>query len=450
MEILIAFSVFALSAGAILLIEAGVNDAAEATLRHADMLAIADYALAKAMSSEADIAERVELNGTTYVTTMTQSALTACMSSFEASVSRERYMFERRVYKADVEESMRLGGDCLYRSYSDLGIPHDYGSVAGEEGSAIDTLDSHIYIGTDKPPYLRIHEDVEYVAFTNGFSLHARPAALDVVHYPGGEEGMRTIIFAALETSTGQLAVIDASDASEPLLVATSTLAGVVPSGSAPGGHRIFYYDGRVFISTLETAGPELHVFSVADPEHPTEIGAGYSINITLNDFSIQDDRLYAATARDTGEIAVYQISDTGTLAELTMLRTDLPGSQDGESIAVIADMLYLGRASNTAGPELYTYRIDDESFTQLGSAEIPSVSITGVRVVGDRAYLAATPSGVSTRRLEIYDVSNPSSMERIDSRSIPGLAPRGIDVAPGGVYAVSTRDPILRLLPSN
>lgn len=427
-EILIAFAVFTLMASAILLVSRGAEAAAEATRIETELASLVDV-----MFSTGEYKSHY---------------LSACMRLIEAQATQERYSISRTRYIADIEESERRGGDCASFGSGRLGFVAPYSGVEAEEATAVDALGPYVFAGTSIAPYVQTLAHGSSVSYENGFSLPAKPNALDAFHTRNEDGTTRTYVAFALATSTSQFALADMTDAFRPLLLATSSLAGVVATGSEPSGWRILYYGGYVYVSTKETAGPELHVFNVSNPTLVTEVGSGISVNSTINDLSAQHGKLYTATSRDSGEIATYAIQPDGTLRENVDERMDLPGLQDGESVYTAGDTLFLGRASNTAGPEFYAFRIVENELQLLGSADIPAVSITGIQVAGGYAYLAATPTGISTRRLDVYDVHDPVSLVRAGSHAIPGLSMRGIDVSVGGIYAASVRDPMMRFLP--
>lgn len=462
-EVLIACTVFTLSATAIVLTHAGAADAAYAAGIHTDFIALAESAshdVRQALATDfyaSPSASTTIRNATSFEIDTSVRHISPCLAASEANVAADFRSYALHSHIAHTAESKRLGYDCVYAEHASWAVVHSDTYPHSDGGTAVDVSAGSIVVGSMEPPYLRLVENGTYVTPENDFTLHARVNALDAVLLPNGKH----IVFAALATSTSQLAVIDITDTTAPMLLSTTTLRGVDPTGFKPEGWRLTYYDERVYASTLETAGPELHTFAVSPSGNVTELGTGTLVNITLNDFVVREELvgsarkkyLFAATSRDTGEIAVYDVTDSsgvGEVTEVTALRQNLPGAQDGESISVVGQYLYLGRASNTGGPELYVYDLTHmpHGMTLVGTAEIPSVSVTGIEVVGDHAFLAITP-GVTNRRIDIWDVSNPSYMTRVYAYAYPGLQVHGIDYENDGVYGVSDRSPYLvRLSP--
>lgn len=462
-EVLIACSVFTLSATAIVLTHAGAADAAHAAGIHTDLIALVEsgtHDIRQTLRTDfyaTTSASTTIRNSTSLVVAVSVRHISPCLAESETHVAADFRSFSLRTRIADTAESARLGYDCSYAEHTSWDVVQSDTYSQSEEGTAVDVLAGSVAVGGMEPPYLRLIENGAYVLPGNEFTLHARANALDAVLLTSGTR----IVFAALASSTNQLAVIDITEAAAPILLSTSTLRGVDPTGFKPEGWRLTYYDERVYVSTLETAGPELHMFAVSPRGYVTELGTGTAVNITLNDFVVREELvertrkkyLFAATSRDTGEIAVYDVTDSsgvGQVTEVVGLRQNLPGAQDGESISVVGNYLYLGRASNTGGPELYVYDLTDmpHSMTLVGTAEIPSVSVTGIEVVGHHAFLAITP-GVANRRIDVWDVSNPSSMTRVYTYAYPGLQVHGIDYENDSLYGVSDRSPYLvRLSP--
>lgn len=460
-EVLIAFTVFTLSATALILTHAGAADAVDASGIHTDFIALGEVRNQEIRSRVAtdfyatSTATTSERNGLIFAVDTRTTHISECLLEAGTEVTAGHRAFTSIIRVANTLESERLGYDCAYGETGSWAVVDAQMHSESGKGTALDASSGVVVVGLEESPYLGVLSRGEFAQIPAGL-LESYPNAIDAAVTKYGTH----LVFVALASSIPQLAVIDISDTDAPVLIASTTLRNVDPNGFKPEGWRLKYYDKRLYVSTLETAGPELHTFAVTE-DGVQELGSGVSVNITFNDFVIRSELvgsthkkfLYAATSRDAGEIAVYDVTDPGGIGqaiEVTNLRQNLPGAQDGESIAVVGNRLYLGRASNTGGPELYVYDITDmpTSMTLLGTAEIPSVSVSGIQVVDGLAFLAITP-GVTNRRIDIWDVSEPERITRVYTYAYPGLRIRGIEYATDGVYAVSDRSPYLvRLTP--
>lgn len=455
-EVLIACTVFTVSASAVILTHAGAADALTAAGIHTNFIAVAEaHTHAFRIELEQDfyatsIATTSERNGLTYRVDTGTTHISPCLIDAATRVTAGMRAFTSSTRIANGLESERLGYDCAYGETGAWEVLDTDSYPDTGRATALDASSGVVVIGLEDSPHLGVMSDDVFSRLPTGL-VRAYPNALDAAVLADG----RHIVFGALASTTQQVVAVDITDVTAPTVLASTTLRNVDPSGFKPEGWRLMYYDQRLYVSTLETAGPELHTF-VVTKDALVELGAGVSVNITFNDFVVREERvgttrkkyLYAATSRDTGEIAVYDVTDPGTTGqavEVTSLRQNLPGAQDGESIAVVGNRLYLGRASNTGGPELYVYDITTmpTSMTLLGTAELPSVSVSGIQVIGEVAFLAITP-GVTNRRIDMWDVRDPQRLVRIRTHAYPGLRVRGIEYAGGSVWGVADRAPYL------
>jgi hypothetical protein len=359
----------------------------------------------------------------------TSTSVTPCVTQFTSSIFT-RWVGDGLLLQA-------LGGDCDIfppsASWSRIApvVSHPF------QSTAVDVLGNYVYVGLTSAPYFAIKkiESGDGVAFNNNFVLPAMPNALDAALVGG-----HPYVFAALATSTGQFAVINASDPQNPTVV-TRSLAGIKTEGADPAAYHVTYFDEHAYVTIRYVIGPqaELHIFDVSHPESAIELGTA-NLETTVNAMVLRhmgsSTLLYAATTHDSKELAVYDVTHPGNVSPTPVVLVDLPGSQDGESLAIASSRLYFGRASNTAGPELYVFDISSMTPVLVGSAEVASKDITGIALSGSLAFIAATASGVSTRVLEVWDVSS-TSMRLISSLKDAGLAPGGIDYANDMLYAV-------------
>lgn len=229
--------------------------------------------------------------------------------------------------------------------------------------------------------------------------------------------------YVANNATSSQLIVIKLfDDLGDPNLqiVSTSTLTGVDPDGSFPQAREIFYYNNHVYVGTLETAGPEFHVFDVSDPAYPIHVG-NRELNHSIRGIVVRGDYAYLATSGNRNELVVLNISSPGSInpsfpgvGQSEPWRFDAAGDEDGTAVYVIGKNVYLGRARTGATrPNFYVLNMSDPKVpTALGSNRItlnPNTEITGILVLGHLGFFSTTNQTVG---FQIWDVGNPEDMQ--------------------------------------
>jgi hypothetical protein len=356
-----------------------------------------------------------------------------------------------------------IGNDCPTDGPSSTWANPQQFSTSNLPGTAtaIDVLNGIAYIGKTLEPYFAIAENGNFITFTNTFSLGADPNALDAIQWrDSGTNDLKIYLFAAMNTPTNQLKIIDATDRFNPVVVSTLSLSSCV-GNSFPQGWRLSYYKDRLYLVTRETAGPEFHVFDVATPSNPVELGSGTckgaELNTTVNGIAIRDQIiagnlrrfLYMATTNDTGEIRVFEATDPtniGAITEITLARQNLSGIQNGLVVYLIGNKLFFGRQSAPSGPDLYVYDIQNtvSGLTLLGSQDI-STGVTSIRIAGNFAFLG-TPR--VNREFQVWNIADLSRITLVQTYTFANIIENGIDYEPDVIYAAGTSE-ALRLIHS-
>jgi hypothetical protein len=447
-EIVIALAIFTIALAGVMEASASARAAPQdiAAEREADMrvsaaLAAASAALDSAWGSSVDAAGAMT-GSTSSVRAWYASPCLALLSAeagYGLSYGRSSSV-ARATLATNPEELGARGGDCGIEL-----LPPDISLAAialpslPSPSTAIDALDGFAYIGLANPPYLAI---VDLRATPPALEplpptlLPAAPSALDAVEWREGDVH-RVALYAALATTTGQLATVDATDPALPQLVSVENLAGVDSGGSYPQGWRVRYYGGRLYATTRETSGPELHTFDASDRLHPRELGAGIEIGITINDFDLADRTeggvrrryLFAATDRAAGEAEAFDVTDpgnAGAASEILADRIDMPGTQNAESIALAGSRLYAGRASSS-GPDLYAFDASSpgRGLPLLNSFEIGS-GVIALRIAEPYAFLETSGAGAGIRT---WDLMRGEAVPGALIGPLPGMPAQGIDL---------------------
>ncbi len=365
------------------------------------------------------------------------------------------------------QEIINLGGDCLLNIPSgnwETNTPTKVGQQnysPSKKFTSIDVLHKKIYTTAETYPAFLIFSEPTSVGSNpellgsydlkhNNFSLKIND--IDVIE---DLSSGRKYAFVAVATTTNQLAVFDVTDSSSPGLKAQVTLQGVDPSGSYPEGYKLYVYGQRLYITTRETVGNELHIFDITTPTDPSEIGNGYELNRTVNDMTVRDQKINGKTKRllflasdsNVKEFSILDITND-SINEINFI--NLPGIQDGLSLNLVGQNVYFGRQSNSTGPELFVFNISnpDISIPIINSAET-GASILGIKVSGNFAFIATNKSG---EEFQIWDSNfsnwSPSALNSSRYKFYPftNIASQGFDVDNNWIYIINntnTKDKI-------
>ena len=233
--------------------------------------------------------------------------------------------------------------------------------------------------------------------------------------------------YLATASTTAQLQVIDVSDRDNPVRVAVIALDNVDPLGSYPEGRTIFYYDSRVYVGTRETAGREFHVFDVSgDPASPVELGGGLELNHTVRDITVRDGYAFLATSANFCELIVIDVSDPNVMANPcpagggTANVYNAPDNNDGSSVHVSGEKVYLGREQTTAAAAedffilnvdmVHDGAADDDGLYGPYDLGIQTTAYTtGIEVAGGIAFVGLDDSNAG---LQILDISDPGDIK--------------------------------------
>lgn len=388
--------------------------------------------------------------GLTYTKTLTipTAYATQCSQSIASTVSWSA-TYGRTLWVGatttitNIPEMLALGGDCAITPppIGGWNPPHIYAyDTFSGKPTALDALEHIAYMGEDNSPWLRIadartvplpipHNGDLFIPLPYANNFNSTGKVLDQINdvdvYKHEASG-KVYAFVATASTTAQLVVIDVTDIQNPTIAVNGTgilakrnLTDVTATDSTAWGWRVYYYNGKLYITARETAGPELHIFDVTDPRDPTEIGRK-ELNTTVNDFVISNGLGYFAVQSDaTGPLRVYNVATPTGITEVVGARGNIAGTENGLSIFLIGPRLYFGRQKNS-GPEFYML---DASSPLTASGGLPILAskeigddVTDLRVVGPFAFAAVKhaneefqvwPSDLSGPAINIYNFGN-------------------------------------------
>lgn len=241
--------------------------------------------------------------------------------------------------------------------------------------------------------------------------------------------------FAAVHSSSSQLAIFDTNSAASPALIATSSLPGV--AGARPEAVSIFYFDSRVYIGTKRTAGHEFHIFDVSNPAAPRWLGSR-EINHNINDIAVKDGLAFLATSGNIRDLIVLDVRDPGNITQLIAL--DLPGNEDGRSVFVSGNFIFLGRYRSTV-PDRHELHVLSYQIKTDGSIEInpldsiaTQADVTGLVAAGNLVF--ASTAAVA-KEFQIFSIDKNKRLTLVGERDLNAPA-TAIDTSGGVVSLVA------------
>lgn len=312
----------------------------------------------------------------------------------------------------DTNEAINQGGDCPLTApqgaWGGFTASTTFPSTVTGNPKGIDVLGGTAYVGTDASPYLQIRQPAGAVTFSNSFALLDSVNAIDVARDIATG---RTYAYFAMASTSKQLAIVDVTDVRNPVLVANTGLNNV--SGAASDGWRIAYYEQKLYITTRDSAGNELHILDASNPAAPTELGS-LDLSTSVYGFVVREQNIngavkrymYAADTLDNGEVKIIDVTSASvpTLAatlDLPDAGCGLADKPDGISAFLSGNTLFVGREYSSVScsslPNVYAITVSNPLVPVIASQNTPSSSqdgsITGLRVSGDFVYMMTSTS---------------------------------------------------------
>lgn len=415
------------------------------------------------VSKDTDLASDASCieGGQCYFIDKTVTDISSCAKEVQVSVRwkiAERYptsSITTSSYLSNSNEILAVGGDCLVQA-----LHGDWSEVSPELGSqvnlspqqitGVDVLGEYMYVTSAQSPFLRIFKLAEdpsdvpvLVSSSTGTGLRLNDVEVIRDYLTG-----RVYTYLMQHSSTSQLIVYDVTESDSPYLLTELSLLNVASSGSFPQGWRVVAYGGQLFVVSRETTGPELHIFSIADPRVPTELtSAPVNLNRTVNDMVVRDEIvnglkrrfLYLAASSDLKEVGVYDVTNN---IPVEIAAINLSGNADAVSIYLNGSILYVGRRSSTA-PELYAFNNQKLLTNQLEVLAIGEVGGDVLSLTGTGRELVVG-TGKNGSELQIWDSdirtwnSSVVNAGQVSSFNSPRVAPLGIDVGMSNLLVVS------------
>ena len=412
LEILMAFAILILCMSAVILVVFGNqsmavdsetnNEAiskAQALLEEARADSREDFASVETSSIENDDIYQKQIIVDPFATTACSKQVEAKITwTTEANRPQNINFFSRVV---NIPEALALGGDCP-------AVPPGPGFTIGgelnmgsEKTNGLDVFNKKVFIALQDSPGLAFVDVTDYTnpfQIINGYNVGSEVNDIDVAK---DSDTGKVYAYIVKETATNQLQIIDVTDVDNPTFIRNINLPEVEGS-SEPEGYRVYYYKERLYVTTKETAGPELHIFDVSDPTaNPLPKFGTKNLNRTVNDIIVTDQNIggtnytvaYMAADSNLKEVGVFDVTTAGVANEMYSL--NMTGSADAYSVffSSVSKLLYIGRQTNSA-EEFFAFDATN-SFTALTEKAKKEVGENpmGLRIVGTYAYMVTNDS---------------------------------------------------------
>ncbi len=224
--------------------------------------------------------------------------------------------------------------------------------------------------------------------------------------------------YVANTDKTAQLQIIDISDATLPKLVSSLRL-----TGNDQAGLSVAASGTTVYIGTFKASGPEFFVVDATDPIHPSLKGS-IEIGDDIGDMTVFQNRIFLATAKDSGEFMVVNATDP--LHPTVSATVDIPGgSEDGTGVYVnVQDHhAYITRTvggNHLTHHELAIYDVvNPDAPLFLGSRNF-TYDVNTVFAADNLVFLG---TGNSNEEFEIFDVTDPTNLVYYAGFNFPQVA---------------------------
>jgi hypothetical protein len=267
--------------------------------------------------------------------------------------------------------------------------------------TSLDVLDGYAYVS-----FRPQEPGVRTLSVINLNEPHIEPQYITTEYPINRIDAVRDYAFVAQHSTTTQIAIFDINTGADLVLLATSTLPGV--AGGRPEAVSIFYYDSRLYVGTKRTAGREFHVFDVSVPENPRWLGSR-EMNHNINDIEVKDGLAFLATSGNVRDMIVLDVKDPANISLVEEI--DLPGNEDGRSVHVAGNRVFLGRhkSNSPAHHELHMFEVR-QSDAEIG---IDLFSLSTVTTRGDVLDIAVVSGKLfvstnnSLSEIQVYELDN-------------------------------------------
>ena len=359
---------------------------------------------------------------------------TTWLANYAKSVtSKSTYAFSGRPQSVEVnglltDTNPELGRDTCSLNFSgswQSPIVHSNIITAiNNPATAVDVNNNLAYVATNASNqaledfYVYDVTDVDHPTLKG--KLNTGPG-LNALHVAGN------FAFAASNGVASQLHIINVTNPASPtvLKIKVPNWGGVSSDGK---GTAIFYSKNKIYLGLTKSNGPELHVYDVSNPSAPVWLGA-YETNTGINGIYVFNNIAYLALA-DGKLLTALDVSDPSHISETGFYSPPGSASQSGQSVSVLGDNIFLGRAGGLPAlgyKELYA--INSSNLTNPIADYDLNSSVRGIFARGGLLFLATNEA---SKELQIFSYG--SSLSPLSNIDLPAEA-NGLDCEGNNIF---------------
>lgn len=176
----------------------------------------------------------------------------------------------------------------------------------------------------------------------------------------------------------------------------------------------VYVVGSRLYVTRDAGSDKEFYVFDVTDPNDMELLGT-YEMGVTGVDVIVSGDYAYVATASDTQELIILDISNPAVITKKAGYNI-ANSTTDARSITSHDNLVYLGMENGS----LYIFDVTNASSPQLVGVYTTSGSINDIFFLSDPSCLFLATTNQSLGFI-VVSVSNPAAPALIGSYSVGG-----------------------------
>ncbi len=303
--------------------------------------------------------------------------------------------------------------------------------------TGIDVLNGFAYITTDS----NLPSEPDFYIFD--LSIQGSPvisAALNTgpglvaVHVAGN------FAYVANTSTNSQLQIINISDPTQPQLISSYKIPGVIVSNGAGVGRSLWFSENKIYLGLTKANGPEFNVIDVSDPQNPNLLGS-FETNTVVNDIFLSNNLAFIATSTEQ-QLRTLNVSNPSQVVIVSNFSAPGWQRQDGESLSVLGTSIFFGRSvggfNNVLEHELFglSVVIDQSFFTNFSKDTGSSIKA----MIAHHQFLFIGTSDVN-KEYQVWDITNSNNPSLLSSLDLPGTLV-DMDCENSNLYGVNEGTP--------
>jgi type II secretory pathway pseudopilin PulG len=287
---------------------------------------------------------------------------------------------------------------------------------AGTEDSA-DVFTSGNFAYSADATVLRIY-DISNPAVPTLTGSYTAAGTINGVYVSGN------FAYLATGADTAELTIVNISNPASPTLTANFDLAGTTDATA------VFVSGTAAHLTkVLSTTSGQNEYFNVniTTPASPSLTGS-FNLSAAANSVCVNGNFAYLATSITTAELTI--IDNTAPASPTQAGVYEAVGTSVGNDVHCVGTTVYLAKANNTSGAELFILNAATPSSVTLVGSHETGANINGVFVSGTTAFLATAITNAQFRVLNIATPSSPTTLGSLNMAAVSN------DVMFSGSYA--------------